>query len=242
LGAARLPTTINIKLPVVSGTDLERYEGMLVNISAENGDLTVTENFQLGRFGQVLLAADGSSNQPGTDARLDQYTQFNAPSVSGYSAYLADIAKRRIYLDDGSSTQNLDPILFGRNGAPLSATNTLRSGDSVASITGILDERFECYRIQTSTGVNFTAANPRPTAAPAVGGTLKVANFNILNYFNDLNTSSAARFTNDSGNQLQPRGANTASEFTRQRDKIIQAIITSGADVCDDRPGCFGCF
>jgi predicted extracellular nuclease/Ca2+-binding RTX toxin-like protein len=231
LGAGNLPTIINVQLPVVSATDLERYEGTLVNISAANGDLTVTENFQLGRFGQVVLAVNGSSNQPGTDARLDQYTQFNAPSVSGNTAYLADIANRRIYLDDGSSTQNVDPVLFGRNGNPLSATNTLRGGDTVASITGILDERFEGYRIQTSTAVNFTAANPRPTAPPAVGGTLRVANFNILNYFNDLTLSSATLFTNDSGVNLAPRGANTATEFTRQRDKIIQAIITSGADV-----------
>jgi hypothetical protein len=34
LGAGTLPTTTNIQLPVVSTTDLERYEGMLVNISA----------------------------------------------------------------------------------------------------------------------------------------------------------------------------------------------------------------
>jgi uncharacterized protein len=231
LGAGSLPNTINIQLPVVATTDLERYEGMLVNVSAANGNLTVTENFQLGRFGQIVLAVDGSSNQAGTDARLDQYTQFNAPSVSGYTSYQADIAKRRIYLDDGSGTQNLDPVLFGRNGNPLSATNTLRGGDAVANITGILDERFEGYRIQTSTGVNFTAENPRPTEAPEVGGTLKVANFNILNYFNDLNLTSATRFINDSGQSLQPRGANTAAEFTRQRDKIIQAIITSEADV-----------
>jgi predicted extracellular nuclease len=230
LGDGTLPTTTSIQLPVVSTTDLESYEGMLVNISAATGDLTVTENFQLGRFGQVVLAANGSNNQTGTDARFDQYTQFNAPSVSGYTDYLADIAKRKIYLDDGSGTQNLDPILFGRNGNPLSATNTLRSGDTVANITGILDERFEGYRIQTSTAVNFTAANPRPTTPPAVGGTLKVANFNILNYFNTLG-SSTTTFTNDAGQSLTLRGANNAVEFGRQRDKIIQAIINSGADV-----------
>ncbi|MFK0733225.1 MAG: ExeM/NucH family extracellular endonuclease, partial [Gloeotrichia echinulata HAB0833] len=228
LGASTLPTVTNIQLPVTSVTDLERYEGMLVNVSAASGNLTVTEYFQLGRFGQVLLSATGASNQPGTDARLDQYTQFNAPSVSGYSAYLADIAKREIYLDDGSGTQNPDPIIFGRGGNPLSASNTLRGGDTVTSITGVLDQRFEGYRVQTSTGVNFTPTNPRPTSAPDVGGSLKVASFNVLNYFNDLDTGSNIT-TN--GLTFQPRGAETATEFTRQRDKIIQAIIGSGADV-----------
>ena len=222
LGASTLPTVTNIQLPVTSVTDLERYEGMLVNISAGSGNLTVTENYQLGRYGQVVLAADGFSNQAGTDARLDQYTQFNAPSVSGYATYQADIAKRKIYLDDGSGTQNLDPTIFGRGGNPLGAANTLRSGDTVANITGILDERFEGYRIQTSTGVNFTPSNARPNTPPAVGGTLKVSSFNVLNYFNGNGTG---------GGFPTPRGANNVTEFNRQRDKIIQAIINSGADV-----------
>ena len=95
LGVSALPTTVNVQLPTTSVTDLERYEGMLVNLSAASGNLTVTENFQLGRYGQVVLAVDGASNQAGTDARLDQYTQFNAPNVSGYTAYyrLAEVTR-----------------------------------------------------------------------------------------------------------------------------------------------------
>ncbi|MDD1458565.1 ExeM/NucH family extracellular endonuclease, partial [Dolichospermum sp. ST_sed2] len=231
LGASTLPTVTNIQFHVTSVSDLERYEGMLVNISAGSGDLTVTENYQLGRYGQVVLAATGASNQTGTDARLDQYTQFNAPSVSGNAAYLAELAKRKIYLDDGSGTQNLDPILFGRGGNSLSATNTLRSGDTVNNITGILDQRFEGYRIQTTTPVNFTASNPRPDTPPDLGSsaTLKVASFNVLNYFNDLDTN--VNINTPNGLTFEPRGANTATEFTRQRNKTIQAILNSGADV-----------
>ncbi|WP_199319624.1 ExeM/NucH family extracellular endonuclease [Dolichospermum sp. FACHB-1091] len=225
LGVSALPTAVNVQLP---NSNLESYEGMLVNLSAGSGNLTVTEYYQLGRYGQVVLSAMGSSNQPGTDARLDQYTQFNAPSVSGYTAYLADLATRKIYLDDGSTLQNPDPIIFGRGGNPLSATNTLRGGDTVATITGILDQRYEGYRIQTRDSVNFTPANPRPVAAPTVGGTLKVASFNVLNYFNDLDTN--VNITTN-GLTFEPRGANTATELTRQLHKIIQAIITSGADV-----------
>ena len=223
-----LPTAVNVTLPVTAVSDLEKYEGMLVTMSAASGNLTVTEYFELGRFGQVLLSATGATDQPGTDARLDQYTQFFAPSVAGYSAYLAEIAKRRIYLDDGRTGQNPDPIIFGRGGNPLSATNTLRGGDNVASITAILDERSEGYRLQTNTGVDFQPANPRPATPPVVGGTLKAGSFNVLNYFNDLGTSN---FTNCSGNAIGRRGANNATEFTRQRDKIINAIITSGVDV-----------
>lgn len=224
LGTAPLPTITNVTLPVANVSDLERYEGMLVNLSAVSGNLFVTEYFQLGRYGQVVLSADGPTNAAGTDGRLDQYTQFNAPGVAGYSAYMAETAKRKIYLDDGRSTQNPDPVIFGRGGNPLSATNTLRGGDQVASITGILDERLEGYRMQTSSGVNFIAANERPTTPPSVGATatLKVASANVLNYFNGNGTG---------GGFPTSRGADTQAEFTRQRTKVIEALYTSGADV-----------
>lgn len=224
LGTASLPTITNVTLPVANVTDLERYEGMLVNLGATSGNLFVTEYFQLGRYGQVVLSADGPSNTAGTDGRLDQYTQFNTPSVAGYSAYVAETAKRKIYLDDGRTTQNPDPVIFGRGGNPLSAANTLRGGDQVTSIIGILDERLEGYRIQTSSGVNFIAANERPTTPPDLGATatLKVASANVLNYFNGNGAG---------GGFPTSRGADTPAEFTRQRTKVIEALYTSGADV-----------
>ncbi|MCE7067029.1 ExeM/NucH family extracellular endonuclease [Dyadobacter sp. CY326] len=227
LGPATLPTPVAIQLPVANVADLERYEGMLTELSAATGNLTVTEFFELGRYGQVLLSATGSGDQAGTDARLDQFTQFNAPDASAYSAYLAENAKRQILLDDGSTRQNPDPIIFGRGGNPLSASNTLRGGDQVTSILGILDERLEGYRIQTATGVNFLPSNPRPVTPPALTGgpvsgspTLTVASANVLNYFVNLDASGDLY-----------RGANTAEEFTRQKAKIIKALIRSGADL-----------
>jgi len=33
-----------------------------------------------------VLASDGDSNAPGTDGRLDQYTQFKEPDVDGFVA------------------------------------------------------------------------------------------------------------------------------------------------------------
>ncbi|WP_254413412.1 ExeM/NucH family extracellular endonuclease [Dyadobacter diqingensis] len=224
LGTAPLPTVTEVKLPVANVSDLERYEGMLVNLSAATGNLAVTEYFQLGRYGQVVLAAEGTNNLAGTDARLDQFTQFNTPSVAGYAAYLAENAKRKIILDDGSGKQNPDPVIFGRGGNPLSAVNTLRGGDQVSNVTGILDERLEGYRIQTATGVNFTAANVRPVSPPSIGAsaTLTVGSANVLNYFTSLDL-------NVSGTDF--RGANTAEEFTRQRTKVIKAMVGSGADV-----------
>ncbi len=219
-----LPTAATVNFPVLSTTDLEAFEGMRVTIPTT---LTVTEHFQLGRFGQVVLSSDGPSNQPGTDGRLDQYTQFNDPSVSGYSAYLQEIAKRRIVLDDGLTIQNPDPIVNARGGNPLSASNTLRGGDTVTGLSGILDDRFGDatvgqYRIQPVAPVDFQPTNPRPEETPDVGGRLKVASFNVLNYFNGDGLG---------GGFPTPRGAENALEFERQRNKTISAILGLNADV-----------
>ncbi|GAB3223805.1 hypothetical protein GCM10027423_59200 [Spirosoma arcticum] len=230
LGASTLPTVTTVTFPVANRSELERYEGMLVTVQAATGNLTVTDNFTLGRFGQVTLAAtDPATNQPGTDPRIEQYTQFNLPSVAGNAAYLAAVARRLIILDDAGSVQNPPVIIHARGGSPLSAANTLRAGDDVASISGILDERFEGYRVQTSTPVNFNATNARTASPPAVGGTLKVAGFNVLNYFTDLDNNQ--QVTIPDGVSFEPRGAETAEEFTRQRDKIIAAIASINADV-----------
>lgn len=221
-----LPSAVILDFPVASPASLEAYESMLVTIPTT---LTVTEHFQLGRFGQVVLSADGPSNQPGTDGRLDQFTQFNAPSVSGYNAYLAELATRRIVLDDGLTIQNPDPIIHGRGGQPLNATNTLRGGDTVTGLTGILDDRFGAanlgnYRIQPVAPVDFQPVNPRPTSTPEVGGSLKVASFNVLNYFNGNGLGGG--FTSP-----EQRGAENLAEFNRQRDKTIAAILGMDADV-----------
>ncbi|HEY0111281.1 MAG TPA: ExeM/NucH family extracellular endonuclease, partial [Fibrella sp.] len=231
-----LPAPTSVTFPVTNVSDLERYEGMLVTASASSGNLVVTEYFELGRFGNVVLSSGGLNNEPGTDERLDQFTQFHAPNTADFTAYQANNARRSIVLDDASGVQNPSQIIFGRGGDPLSASNTLRGGDAVTSITAILDHRFGDYRLQTATGsdVNFQPANPRPTTPPGVGAaTLKVASFNVLNYFTDLDSNPASNspMVSYNGNSFEPRGAETAEEFTRQRNKTIQAITISGADV-----------
>jgi predicted extracellular nuclease len=221
-----LPTPAALQFPLNDPLELEAYEGMLVTIETT---LAVTEHFQLGRFGQVVLSSDGETNQPGTDGRLDQFTQFNDPSVEGFAAYQQELAKRRIVLDDGLTIQNPEPIIHGRGGNPLTAENTLRGGDMVTSLTGILDDRFGAanlgnYRIQPVAPVEFQPTNPRPINVPDVGGSLKVASFNVLNYFNGNGTGGGF-------NSPEQRGADNALEFERQRAKIIAAIIGLNADV-----------
>ncbi|MGB0385309.1 MAG: ExeM/NucH family extracellular endonuclease [Ardenticatenaceae bacterium] len=200
-------TPATLTLPVDDMADFEPYEGMLINIPQE---LHVTELWQLGRYGQVTLSEE---------ARLPQPTNVITP---GLDANLLQEAnnKRRIILDDGSTRQNPDPIIHPS--PELSATNTLRGGDMLSSLTGILHYRADEYRVEPIDVVNFTHANERPPMPQDVGGTLKVASFNVLNYFNGDGMG---------GGFPTSRGADTPTEFTRQRDKIIAAILSLDADV-----------
>jgi predicted extracellular nuclease len=210
-----LPTAATINDLVAANTaSLERYEGMKINFSET---LTLAEYYQLGRYGQVVLAAGG---------RQQQFTHNNAPSVSGYSNHQSQIANSRIVLDDGSEDSFPNSIIFGRGGNPLSATNLLRGGDTVDNLSGILYNRSGNYRVQTNSGVNFNAANNRPATPPQVWGaggataTLKVASVNVLNYFNTIDDGSNGA-----------RGADSATEFTRQKDKLVSALTGLDADV-----------
>ncbi|WP_070335029.1 endonuclease/exonuclease/phosphatase family protein [Pseudomonas aeruginosa] len=201
-----LPTPAGISLPLASADALERYEGMRVQLRQT---LTVNEVYNLGRYGEVLLSSGGRQMTP---------TNVVAPGEQA-KAMQARNDLDRILLDDGRSGQNPDPIRYP---APeLSAYNSLRVGDRTSAIDGVLDYSAGSYRIQPLQTPTFEAANPRQ-AQPAVEGRLRVASFNVLNYFNG---------DGKGGGFPTSRGANTAEEFQRQKAKIVAAILASKADI-----------
>ncbi len=209
-------TPSSVTLPVSSLNAWEAFEGMLIDIPQ---NLTVTETFTLGRFGEVALSVDGRLQNP------TMVTTPGAPAIA-----LQDLNDRsRILLDDGNNQQNIDPTLYPGGG--LSASNTLRSGDTVNGLTGVLDQRFGVYRVQPIGPVSFEPDNPRPAAPEPVGGRLRVSAMNVLNYFTTLDAPGAGPFICGPLANLECRGANSALEFTRQRDKIISAILGLNADV-----------
>ncbi|GAB4179479.1 MAG: ExeM/NucH family extracellular endonuclease [Roseiflexaceae bacterium] len=232
-GATEVVTPVDIAMPfpaAVGGVAyLERYEGMLVRLAQK---AYVTEFFQLGRFGEVLVSSG---------ARLSQPTNIFAPGPDATALQAANDLNQ-ILLDDSSQAQNPDPILFARGGNPLSASNTLRGGDSVENVVGILNYTWagnaaspNAYRIRPLNALgggipNFVAENARPSAPPAVGGRLKASAFNVLNYFLtlDIGTTPAC---GPLGNKQECRGAETAVELDRQQQKLTQALISLDADV-----------
>ena len=225
-------TPAEVTLPLNSISDLEQYEGMLVKFSQQ---LFVTEHFQLGRFGQVVLSSGG---------RLKQPTNIAAPGAPSL-AVQADNNRNRILLDDTSLLQNPDPIIYGDNGQPLSAANTLRGGDSVVNLTGVLGYNIACqsgvsgcpaigttnvltYRLRPAdTLPQFQITNPRPATPSDVGGRLKIASANLLNFFNTYSGCTLGV----GGGTTDCRGAGNATEFSRQLNKTVSALIGHSADV-----------
>ena len=203
-GASVTPTPV--QLPFADAGAAERFEGMAVILPQR---LSVTETFSLGRFGEVLLSSGG---------RLYTPTAVALPGADAAAVQAAN-DRNQLVLDDGSNRQNPDPVIFP---APqLSAANPLRASDTVQNLAGVLSYGFDAWRLEATGPVAFERANPR-REAPARRGSLRVASFNVLNYFNGDGAG---------GGFPTARGADTPAEFARQRAKIIAAIGGLDADV-----------
>lgn len=190
--------------------DLERYEGMLLEFPQT---LTVSQLRNFERFGEILLSEGG---------RKYTFTNLNPPGVDEYARHVEDVEARRILLDDGRRSQNPGTV------------SNVRNGDEVTGLVGVV--RYsrgsgqygdETYRLMPTAEPPIVTANPRP-GAPQVDGALKVATFNVNNFFSTI----------DSGqDQCGPaassscRGADSALELERQLAKIITVMTMMDADI-----------
>ena len=200
--------------------DLEHLEGMLVTFT---DTLTVTNLRNLERFGTVTLSEGG---------RLYQYTNYNSPDVDGYNAHKNLIARRSIVLDDGLRAENPSHIHYLKAGN--TAGYSLRAGDNLTNLTGTLrysrgagGRGDETWRLMPTEDPTFESANPRP-GAPAVGGSIRVASLNVLNYFSTVDSGQ-----DNCGPQGESacRGADNDTEFARQLEKTVTALKMLDADI-----------
>lgn len=208
-----LPEPVPLSLPLDDAAR-ESVESMLV---APVGDFTVSEVYNLNRYGEVVLAAGDRPAVVPTDV---------ARPGSDMARDVAEANKlRRILLDDGKTT-NLSTA--GLLPPYLSKDNPLRVGDAVDSFgPTVLSYSFNEWRLQPTTPVDadtppaerttFKAANPRTAAPENVGGDIRVATFNVLNYF--------VHFGGEA------RGAANEEELAKQEAKIVAAITALDADV-----------
>ena len=218
---------------VPAPAQMEALESMLVE---PQGTWTITDNYQANQYGTLSLT-------PGSEP-LCQATDAVAPGDEA-RAMEADNAARTIALDDGTST-NLQrgaatgvPYAYLANGSPA------RVGYHVG-FTGpvVLDSRHSAFVLQPT---RMVAAHPdrspvsisgeRP-GVPQVEGDVRVATFNVLNYFSDLGQDEPGcqGYPDREGafvtaKKCKVRGAWSRAAFENQQTKIVQAINAIGADV-----------
>jgi uncharacterized protein len=215
----------DVTMPFASLTFPERYEGMLVRFPQP---LVIAEYFNYDRFGEIVLANPlDSESRPFTGTAIDE------PGVDANERTAAN-ALNRITLDDAQSAQN-PSVLRHPNGSAFSLSNRFRGGDTVKNAIGVLGFDFSLYRIFPTGPADYTATNPRPAAPDPVGGTLRVAAMNTLNFFVTADYPSGDPLDNKCGpaQNVECRGwdSDQPNEFTRQRDKLLQALAGLNADV-----------
>ncbi|MBN9631607.1 MAG: ExeM/NucH family extracellular endonuclease, partial [Actinobacteria bacterium] len=231
------PAPATVALPT---TDAQResLEGMLI---APQGAFTVTDVYSANQYGEIGLAAG--------DKPLVQATETARPGTAEYAAAVADNKARSVTLDDGASTNFLSAANKSKPLPYLSLTSPVRVGAPVTFTKPvILDYRNDVWKFQpTSELTPANAATVQPvtfgntrTAAPAnVGGDLRLATFNVLNYFPTTGDqlTGCTFYTDRDGNKItvnsgcDARGAADATNLKRQQDKIVAAINALTADV-----------
>lgn len=220
VGPTIVPT--NIALP---GTDLASVEGMLVRFT---NTLTINGNGDLANRGELTLS-NGRREQP-----TSRYPQGSPEAEALYREHMAN----RIVLDDG---------LFRAPAAMpyLAEDATVRAGDTIDNLTGVIDfgstgassGASTGFKLQPTEAPVIVRANERQ-AAPVLPEGVKVAAANVLNFFTTFTDGNDAWGRSRQGCQLggttsagNCRGADNSAEFVRQRDKIVASLAALNADV-----------
>ncbi|RKS72798.1 hypothetical protein CLV35_3049 [Motilibacter peucedani] len=232
-----------------TAAEKEAHEGELL---APHGAFTVTDNYDANFYGSFTLAA-------GTTP-LRQPTDVGRAGSAEAQAVVADNAARAITLDDGSS---LNFSSAANSSVPLpwlTPTHAVSIGAQVSFHSPVvLDFRNSSWNLQPTAQVtddgsavatfsDRRAANQQPAD---VGGSVRMATFNVENYFAMTGEQYVAQglgtctYYNDrQGNHIGdntcvgtdgtspgPRGAATAASFARQQAKIVTGINRLGASI-----------
>lgn len=184
-------------------SDWRALEGQYVRIAAP---LTLVGTDGLARFGELTVAFDG---------RLWQPTEVAAPGSAGYSQVVADNQRRRLVLDDGSDVRDPASVPY------LAHDAVLRTGMLLRGVEGRVQVDTQ-GRPRLQVGRTLALPAPERPALPQVAGQLKVAAFNLENFFNG---------DGQGGGFPTLRGARTLEEHQAQLKKLVATIVPLQADV-----------
>jgi 5'-nucleotidase len=243
-----LDETVEAVKPITNAwptTDAQR-ESIESMVFAGAGTYTISNTYTTNQYGEVGLAYGATP--------LMQWTDVAAPGTPEADAVQEDNAARGVVLDDGASTNFLSSSNSDLTPPYISLDNPLRVGEQVTFNSDVIvDYRNSAWKLQPTSQVTPAEPGDYPVtwtdnraAAPdaeALGdGNLRVASFNVLNYFTTLGDTrpDCSAYTDRDGNGITvrsctgangPRGAWDAASLQRQQDKIVHAINALDADV-----------
>jgi uncharacterized protein len=195
---------VSVELPLDASADWERVEGMRVRIEQP---LVVSGGEELGRFGELVLAAG---------ERMFAPTQRAAPGDPA-RAWQERNVRHRVLLDDGSHVVWPDPTPY----LETAQGRALRIGDQFPQLEGVVDFAFGSFRLHPTRAIRADAIGARSEPPPAPRGALRIAAWNLENFFNG----------DGRGGGFPTRGAASASELERQRAKLLATLSRVDADV-----------
>ena len=204
---------------------LERYEGMLVKTDRAL-DMRVTRTFgydYAGRRNNMVLAQGRINMQP---------NQLFAAGSEQAKQQSIENAQRRLFVEsDQKAADGKIPYYseFGRSDIDQngSTEDYIRIDDTIVGLEGVLSYSYNEYRLLVTNQINqdnFVRNDPRTNKPDMDEGDLRIATFNVLNYFN-------SPFGGDTNLHGDNRGANNLAEFEIQQEKIVNAILRLDADI-----------
>ncbi|HHX8512098.1 TPA: ExeM/NucH family extracellular endonuclease [Vibrio diabolicus] len=227
---ASLVTPLTIKEGETLRDALERHEGMQVELSSAS-ELFVTRNFSYdydSRRNNMMLSHEAPLFKP---------TQLHAAESDAAVTLAKENAANRIYLESDSKAPNGQIPYFPTFAQDLdqngSSEQHIRLGSRVEGLQGVVNYSYNEYRLIATNEVdssNFVTSGDdfdvARKAAPAIADSdLRVASFNVLNYFTSVADSG---HDNPTG---QNRGATNLDEFLIQQAKIVSAMNKMDADI-----------
>lgn len=212
---------------------LERHEGMLVAFQKES-DMRVTRTygFDYGPKRNNMVVSNGQVNL--------HPNQNNAPVI--HDGVIDTAPERQVDCNQDKRivVESFEKVSkgthvpwypdFGSDNGTGTTDDYIRIGDVLDGFEGVIGYSYSDFRFyvtNTVTKDNFARETSDRTDAPVLkeGGDLRVATFNVLNYFTSVYGNGAPNPTG------QNRGALSPEELELQGDKIANAIVAINADI-----------
>jgi predicted extracellular nuclease len=203
-GEAPLPDPVDVSAPPA---DWSHFAGMRLHAP---GPLTLTGNHTLLRYGELWLSIGD---------RLVSPTELVMPGGAA-QVRADDDARRLLVVDDGRGGEY--PRRLWHLPAEPGSKTPFRTGSILRGVEGVLDRRFGSWRLQLTVPVGSVDQAPRPVVPEHDSALLRIASFNVLNFFNGDGAG---------GGFPTERGAGSRNDLRRQRDKLVAAMLTLDADV-----------